>query len=132
MHPDARPLAQVGLVATDVANGVEQRHEPPAALGVDGLTQQARIGDHQPGLLLHLPAQSLLDRLAVFNRSPETRPTPGVGDARLVVAMMQQQPPIVSHDQQHRRPSPTHRPRRYPARTRQPNRLANGGPPALR
>ena len=103
VDPDSRALAEVDVVRAHAADDVEQGDRTAVAFVIHGLGQEDRVDDLQPGLLAYIAQHGFLDGLALLNRAAEPRPAVGVGDSRLVIAMVKEQAAVVGHDQQHRR-----------------------------
>src|SRR5581483_6194614 len=92
---EAHPLALALLqrVRWDVERGYERVHEMLRAVAPAGtrpVPLEARRAPRQ--LFLDLPDEAVLRRLVRLDVAAERRPLAGVDDARLVVAVLQQQP----------------------------------------
>jgi hypothetical protein len=105
MNRDAGPLPQVNVTRPVVTDGVEQGDQPPVSLVVHGVGKEHRVKNHEPGLFCHFPMQRFLHGFASLDATPEPGPATRMGNSRLVVTVMHEQP-IASHDEQHRRPGP--------------------------
>ena len=103
VDPDSGALVEVDVLGSHLADDVEQGDRAAVAFVVHRLSQEDWVRDLQPGLLAHFAANGFLDSLAVVDRPAEPRPTVGVGDLRLVIAMVKEQAAVLGHDQQHRR-----------------------------
>ena len=103
MHCDSRAFVEVDVVRAHAADDVEQGDRAAVAFVVHRLGQEDRVDDPQPGLLAYFAQHGFLDSLALLNRPAEPRPAVGVGDLRLVIAMVKEQAAVLGHDQQHRR-----------------------------
>jgi hypothetical protein len=103
VHPDSGSLVEVDVVGADTADDVEHGDRAAVAFVVHRLSQENRVCDVQPGLLVHFAAHGVLDGLAVLDRPAEPGPAVGMRDLWLVIAMVQEQAAVLGHDQQHRR-----------------------------
>jgi hypothetical protein len=103
VDPDSGALVEVDVFGSHLADDVEQGDSTAVAFVIHGRGQEDRVDDLQPGLLAYFAQHGVLDSLALLNRPAEPRPAVGVGDLRLVIAMVEEQTAILGDDQQHRR-----------------------------
>jgi len=103
---NAGTFMQINVTRPVVANGVEQRNQPPIAFAVQDVGKEHRVPDHQSGLFHHFTVQRFLNRFTRLDGATEPGPTIRMSNSGLVVTVMKEQS-VAGDDEQHRGPAST-------------------------